>query len=120
MEYDHDISAFVSPDGVTRECWKRLAAFLESTFDLPPDVDVSIADAENVEQGGEDEHPEPEIDEMRAQRDDVLRRYIQETERKEAMQARMNAQLYGDAAAGGDGEEEEAKVTEKSSRRSRK
>jgi hypothetical protein len=59
---------------------------------------------------------------MRSQRDLLLRRYIQEIERKEAMAARMMSQ--GGAATGGDGggegdEGEESKAP-RGSKRSKK
>lgn len=68
---------------------------LQLTLEAGPDEDIRIKkssgnnDDQETQPGPESEYPEPEIDEMRSQRDVILRRYIQEIERKEAMAARM-------------------------------
>lgn len=54
----------------------RLADHLRDTYDgTPPDDDPSPAGKGDENEASE--YPEPEIDEMRAQRDTVLKRYIQ-------------------------------------------
>lgn len=75
--------------------------------------------------GPESEYPEPEIDEMRSQRDLLLRRYIQEMERKEAMAARMMSQGGGGLSAGqgdgaGEGEDAEESKVQRSGKKSKK
>lgn len=69
-----------------------------------PDEEIRIKktseDQENT-LGPEAEYPEPEIDEMRSQRDIILRRYVQEIERKEAIAMRMMAQGVVAGASGG-------------------
>lgn len=75
-----DVSNFVSPQGLTRDCWSRFAEHLNSVFgsaDPSPEQlhNESISDESNKAE--DNEFPEAEIDEMRAQRDVALQRYIQ-------------------------------------------
>lgn len=107
------MAIYLTPKGLTRECWNRLAEHLQLTLESGPDEDIRIKktseDNENT-LGPEAEYPEPEIDEMRSQRDIILRRYIQEIERKEAIAARMMAQ--GGSGSGGGGEGNDATTME--------
>eukprot|EP00604_Paraphysomonas_vestita_P000204 CAMPEP_0174825332 /NCGR_PEP_ID=MMETSP1107-20130205/42650_1 /TAXON_ID=36770 /ORGANISM="Paraphysomonas vestita, Strain GFlagA" /LENGTH=286 /DNA_ID=CAMNT_0016056853 /DNA_START=6015 /DNA_END=6875 /DNA_ORIENTATION=+ len=90
-----DLTNYLTPKGLTRDCWSRLGEHLQLTLEAGPDEDIRIKkssgnnDDQETQPGPESEYPEPEIDEMRSQRDVILRRYIQEIERKEAMAARM-------------------------------
>lgn len=90
-----DLSNYLTSKGLTRDCWSRLGEHLQLTLEAGPDEDIRIKksssnnDDNDQQPGPESEYPEPEIDEMRSQRDIILRRYIQEIERKEAMAARM-------------------------------
>ena len=109
---------FLGKDSVTRDCWRRLGDHLQATFDLPPDADTAKQQYRETEgqgqgqgytdsehsggaSGGEAEYPEPEVDEMRAQRDVLLARYVMDMERREAMQARLDAQSGGGGDDGG-------------------
>lgn len=85
-----DIPTFIASSGLTKDCWSRLAEHLRETYNgTPPDDDPNPASKNDENEASE--HPEPEIDEVRAQRDVILKRYIQEAERREAIQAKMNA-----------------------------
>jgi hypothetical protein len=61
--------------------YPRLADHLRETYDgTPPDEDATTGG--DIKGGGDgeteaSEHPEPEVDEMRSQRDTILKRYIQ-------------------------------------------
>jgi hypothetical protein len=102
---ESDLSIYLTSKGLTRECWNRLAEHLQLTLESGPDEEIRIKKSsaeDDSAPGPESEYPEPEIDEMRSQRDLLLRRYIQEMERKEAMAVRMMSQ-GGGAVAGGDG-----------------
>ncbi len=116
---DSDVGNFLGKDGVTKDCWKRLADHLQATFDLPPDTDSSRHQyKDDGELPPEVDHPEPEVDEMRAQRDMLLVRYIQEAERREAMQARMDqggGEAASEASDNSELQEEEAKSSKSSS-----
>ncbi len=113
-----------------------MADKLQSALGIPPDEDSSLSsgkqsadeDHESVSRAGagggddhyHDEFPEPDVDEVRSQRNIVLQRYIQEAERKDALQARM---LADNDNTGGEGEKEatyeEVDVEKKSSTRER-
>jgi GTPase SAR1 family protein len=84
----------VKPDGTS---WQALADMLEEAFgkaDLPPSAVVGGAQGEErdgEESEDQNEYPEPEIDEERAQRRAVLQRYVEEERKKETMLKRMTA-----------------------------
>jgi hypothetical protein len=98
-----------------------LAEHLQLTLESGPDEEIRIkkssAEDDNAP-GPEAEYPEPEIDEMRSQRDILLRRYIQEIERKETMAARMMAQGTAGGGMAGEGGEDDGEESKRGSKRS--
>jgi len=90
-----EVQNFVTNDGVTKKSWDRISEHLDTIFG-PPDAAPEESKMEVEGGGGEregemvNEFPEPEVDEMRKQRDAALLRLIQEMDRKDATMARMN------------------------------
>ena len=66
------------------------------------ELDSGHGDEKNHGRDGDDDFPEPDIDDMRAQRDAALERYIQEAERREQTNLKMNS-AYTSRSGGGDG-----------------
>jgi hypothetical protein len=93
-----DVSLFLTPQGLTRDCFDRLAAHLSDVFGAVDKGEEKKGEGEEYESGGggsserkaENDFPEEDIDDMRAQKDAALLRYVQETERRESMLNRMN------------------------------
>ncbi|KAJ1432756.1 hypothetical protein B484DRAFT_447637 [Ochromonadaceae sp. CCMP2298] len=94
-----DIASYVTHKGVTRDCWSKLSAYMAQLFGEADPLSHG-ADSEGKEfESGDDareggaanSHPEPEVDDMRQVRDAALARYVQETDRKLELQAKMNA-----------------------------
>lgn len=87
------MSQYLSSSGVTRDCWTRFGDQMKAAFgasDSVPDqslIDNGTADGNK----DENEFPEIDIDNVRAQRDALLVRYLQEAERKELMLLKMNS-----------------------------
>ncbi len=74
----------------------RLGDRLQQVLGVAPDEDLAVTrKSDNVDDNDNNnadaEYPEPEVDEVRAQRNIILQRYIQEAERREAIQARIVA-----------------------------
>jgi len=106
------LSQFLTPQGVSRECWGRLSDLVKGVFGP---ADVGPEGVEGVEEGrDENEFPEAEVDSMRAQRDTLLVRYLQEAERKELMLSKMNSST-ADAKEGRGGGDPDAKPSKKKS-----
>ena len=110
-----DIGLYVTASGPTRDCWERLADHVKAMYGAiesssaeekggnDHDVDSGHGDEKGHGRDGDDDFPEPDIDDMRAQRDAALERYIQEAERREQTNLKMNA-AYTSRSGGGGGE----------------
>ena len=72
---ESDVPSFLTPQGPAPECWSRFTEHLAVMFGQPDASIDAPADAEDRRE--ENEFPEAEVDEMRAQRDMALQRYIQ-------------------------------------------
>lgn len=125
---ESDIAVFLSPQGLTRECWGRLEDVLTQTFGAP-DPEPNAAGAKEtgyaVEEGkdghgdaGGDSYPEAEVDEMRAQRDAALSRYVAEIERRDALNAPSKSSSSSSSSA--KDRDEGVASDEKETRRGRK
>jgi dynein light intermediate chain 2 len=85
LNTEDEISNFVTAQGITKDCWLRFSGHLMNTFGAPDPSPESASNvgSGNVEgstvsvSGDDNEFPETEVDEMRAQRDAILQRYIQ-------------------------------------------
>ena len=109
-----DIGLYVTASGPTRDCWERLADHVKSMYGAVEsssaeekgghdhELDSGHGDEKNHGRDGDDDFPEPDIDDMRAQRDAALERYIQEAERREQTNLKMNS-AYTSRSGGGDG-----------------
>jgi hypothetical protein len=75
----------------------RLSEHLQETFDAGPDEDIRMKKGGGDDEGpgGEGDHPEPEIDEMRSQRDVILKRYIQVSSREEKRREELRSMFMG-------------------------
>ena len=75
---ESDFSLYLSSSSVTRDCWDRMGEILSGLLG-PPDpsaVKDKGAEEEESKEQQQNEYPEAEIDEVRAQRDAALQRYI--------------------------------------------
>jgi len=107
-----DMALYLSAHGLSKDCWHRLADVCKNTFGEPQTAPslASAAGDGSIEGGGESsaaggggEYPEAEVDEMRAQRDEALGRYMLEVERKEYLSKREAAADERAAAASSGG-----------------
>lgn len=120
-----DVSKLIGAAGeaMPRGCWTRIEEHSTAMFG-PPDSDLAAAatgtaaagTAEygtNASEAESNDFPEPEIDSKRLEKDAELAKYVQDAERREALQARMQSDSagagteidggdYGIAAAAGD------------------
>lgn len=88
---ENDVAIFLTPTGLTKECWGRFSEHMVSAFGAAdPLPEKSQVELEDGTQGTDNEFPETDVDDARAQRDIALNRYIQEAERKESLLAKMN------------------------------
>eukprot|EP00638_Chattonella_subsalsa_P003693 CAMPEP_0117746320 /NCGR_PEP_ID=MMETSP0947-20121206/7877_1 /TAXON_ID=44440 /ORGANISM="Chattonella subsalsa, Strain CCMP2191" /LENGTH=464 /DNA_ID=CAMNT_0005563623 /DNA_START=64 /DNA_END=1458 /DNA_ORIENTATION=- len=80
---------FVSTAGVSSDATAKWKQVLQGMFGPPTDADMGRDDddGEEEEKGNEpNSHPEPLVDEMRAQRDQALKQYRKEVERRIKME----------------------------------
>eukprot|EP01041_Mallomonas_annulata_P011767 gene11767-24667_t len=79
LDSDASITDFITDNGVTDQCWKKLDAYLEGLFgqaDASPEEQRAGGQLDQGSGGGDfktaDEFAEPEVDESRRQRDEAL------------------------------------------------
>lgn len=89
---ESDVELFVSAKGLTKDCWNRMLTHLVSIFGTP---DSSLSENSQIESSdnnnnNDNPYPETEIDDIRALKDNDLIRFIQENERKEQLNAKLN------------------------------
>ena len=109
-----DVGLYLTGSGPTRDCWERLADHVKAMYGAiesssaeekgghDHDFDSGHGDEKGQGRDGEDDFPEPDIDDIRAQRDAALERYIQDAERREQTNLKMNA-AYISRSGGGEG-----------------
>lgn len=100
---EQDLSLYITNSGLTKDCWNRLAEHLKSIFGDPIiSAANNLNDRDDTDYEMPNEYPEPDVDAMRAQRELILERYIQDKERKEATLLKMNASAKSEGVGGND------------------
>lgn len=110
-----DTAAYISGHGITRESWGKFSDLLTQTFGAADPGPTAAASEERKEGDGAEreaggaEYPEMEVDEIRAQKDAALERYVIEAARREAMSKSMVNPSSRPEEAVDDGESKDAR-----------